>query len=121
MENKEEVRLPKAVYYQCMWIVKDIDRLQRLDAVKNHGRMESEYIIYEDENCQSFRDEVLSHAEWELLCIKNALAIVPEEYRIETIEGIVSGSFPRGVAHENTWKKWRRIFIGELAKNLNLI
>ena len=31
--RKNEYSVPKAVYYQCIWLIKDIDRLRKLEAV----------------------------------------------------------------------------------------
>lgn len=121
MEKKEYNKLPKAVYYQCLWTVKDIDRLHRLEAMLKHDKCEGELILYEDENCVAMGEEVLRQASWKLSCIKDALETIPEEYRIDTLEGIVDGVLPIGMAHENTMKKWRRTFIRELAHRLNLI
>ena len=121
MHTGEYVKMPKAVYYQCLWTVKDIDRLYRLEAMMKHEKSEDEVVLYEDEGCMAMNEEVLRQASWKLSCIKDALNVIPQEYRIETIESIVDGVFPTGIAHENTWKKWRRVFIKELAHKLNLI
>ena len=121
MNKAEKFRLPKAVYYQCVWTVKDIDRLYRLDALKRHNESDDEIVLFEDEGCRLMRPAVMDEAAWKLSCIKEALKAVPEEYRIDTIESIADGSMPVTIAHENTWKKWRRIFIKELAGKLNLI
>ena len=124
MKTEEYIKLPKAVYYQCLWVVKDIDRLYRLEAMYRHETEEKQpgdITFYEDENCMAISEPVLQQAVWKLKCIKDALLAIPYEYRMETIEGIVDGIMPIGIAHENTLKKWRRVFIKELAYKLNLI
>jgi len=121
MHKGEYQRLPKAVHHQCMWIVRDIDRLYRLDAIYRHGRRDDELVFYENENCRSVSYAVAKEASGKLACIKEALRKVPEEYRIDLLDAIVDGSKPSVYAHENTWKKWRRVFISELAIKLNLI
>lgn len=121
MRNTDHSRLPKAVYHQCMWIVRDIDRLYRLDAMNRHGQREDELVFYEDENCSTISNEVTKEASWKIGCIKEALTKIPEEYRIDTLDSIVDGVRPSAIAHENTWKKWRRVFISELAYNLRLV
>ena len=105
MHTGEYVKMPKAVYYQCLWTVKDIDRLYRLEAMMKHEKSEDEVVLYEDEGGMAMNEEVLRQASWKLSCIKDALNVIPQEYRIETIESIVDGVFPTGIAHENTWKK----------------
>ena len=115
------MRLPKAVYYQCIWIVKDIDRLRRLEAAGHFGHTEEEFVFFVDEE-EVIRDSgVLLEARHKLECIREALEKVPSEYRQNTIDSIVY-SIPFGdMAHENTWRKWRQIFVRELAKKLMLI
>ena len=65
--------------------------------------------------------EVLTQAAWKLECIRKAIAKVPEEYRQGTIDCLVYNVPYADIAHENTWRKWRKVFIRELAKNLLLI
>lgn len=114
-------RTPKAVHHQCMWIIRDLDRLYRLDAIHRHGKRDDELVFFEDENCRLISPAVTEEAARKIACIKKALLAIPEEYRMELLDGIVEGIKPSAVAHENTWKKWRRIFIRELASNLKLI
>ena len=65
--------------------------------------------------------EVLEKAKWKLSCIRRALIKIPEEYRQTTLD-CISYNVPYGdMAHENTWRKWRQVFVWELAKNLFLI
>ena len=121
MYHSRNFRLPKAVYYQCTWIIKDIDRLYRLEAMRRHTSSDDEIVLFEDENSSVYEEAVIEQAAWKLACIREALKAVPEEYRLETLESIVDRSYPSAIAHENTWKKWRRVFIKELAHKLNLI
>ena len=121
MQTRWKGRLPREVHYQCMWLVKDIERLYRLDAMRRHGRRDDEIVLFEEENCRSIRDEVMEQAGWKLACVKEALEVVPEEYRIYIIENIVNGDACYEIAHENTWRRWRRIFLKELAYKLKLI
>lgn len=119
--NKTYARTPKAVHHQCMWIIRDIDRLYRLDAIRRHGKRDDELVFYEDENCRYISEEVTIEASRKIECIKKALLVIPEEYRVDMLDSIVDGEWPSVIAHENTWKRWKRIFISELAANLNLI
>ena len=121
MKSRWKGRLPREVHYQCTWLLKDIERLYRLDAMRRHGRREDEFVLFEDENSSSIRDEVMEQASWKLACIKEALGSVPEEYRLYIIESIVNGETDFDIAHENTWKRWRRAFLKELAYKLKLI
>ena len=113
--------LPKAVYYQCIWTVKDMDRLRRLELAANTGCRENEIVFFEvDEEAVSNR-EVLKQARFKMGCIRMALNEVPEEYRRNTIDSIIYSIPFSEMAHENTWRKWRKVFIRKLASNLLLI
>ena len=119
--SRKMMRLPKAVYYQCIWIVKDIDRLRRLEAAGHYGHGKDEFVFFVDDE-EVIRDtEVLLQARYKLECVREALAVVPPEYRQNTIDSIVYSIPFDDMAHENTWRKWRQVFIRELAKNLMLI
>lgn len=90
-------KLPKAVYYQCIWLVRDIDRLVVLSEVDEYAR---------------FR----------LDAIYKALDVVPLEYRDDVLKSITQyGKGYSDNAHENTWKHWKKKFIFELAHNLRLL
>ena len=119
--SSRKLRVPKAVYYQCIWIVKDLDRLRRLEAAGNFGHAEDEFVFFVDDE-EIIRDSgVLTQARFKLDCVRDALALVPDEYRQKTIDSIIYGIPFDDMAHENTWRKWRQFFIRELAKNLMLI
>ena len=119
--SKKKYSIPKAVYFQCCWIVKDMERLRRLEAIGNYTARTDEQVYFVDEEQVIKNAEVLSQAAWKLECIRKALTKVPKEYRQATLDCIVY-NLPYGdMAHENTWRKWREVFIRELAKNLLLI
>ena len=114
-------RVPKQVYFQCIWIVKDIERLKRLEAIGNYSQEGNEMVFFVDEEDVIRNAAVLKQAAWKLECIRKAIAKLPKEYRQATIDSIVFNVPYGDVAHENTWRKWRQVFIRELAKNLLLI
>lgn len=119
--RRNEYRVPKAVYYQCLWLLKDMDRLRKLEAVSNYTAGEDELVFFVD-NDNVIRDaEVLNKAKYSLACIRKALLKVPEEYRQGTIECISYNVPYSDMAHENTWRRWKQVLIWELAKNLCLI
>ena len=119
--RKNEYSVPKAVYYQCIWLIKDLDRLRKLEAVSNYAAGEDELVFFMDDE-EVIRDaEVLDKAKWRLGCIRKALVRIPAEYRQSTLDCISYNVPYSDMAHENTWRKWRQVFIWELAKNLFLI
>ena len=119
--SSSRYRVPKSVYYQCIWTVKDMDRLRRLEAADNLERYKKEFVFFVDDD-EIIKDrKVLTQAKWKLDCIRQAVDELPSEYRQGTIDSIVYNLPFSDMAHENTWRKWRQVFIRELAKNLLLI
>lgn len=114
-------RVPKQVYFQCIWTVKDIERLKRLEAISNYSQEGNEMVFFVDEEDVIRNAAVLKQAAWKLECIRKAVTKLPKEYRQATIDNIVFNVPYGDIAHENTWRKWRQVFIRELAKNLLLI
>lgn len=119
--GRNKFRVPKSVYYQCIWLLKDIDRLRRLEAAAEYHRNEDEFVCFVDEDDIIKDSNVLEQAIWKLECIRRAAEELPEEYRQHTIDSIVYGLKYDDAAHENTWRRWRQVFIRELAHNLLLI
>lgn len=119
--RKNEFSVPKEVYYQCIWLIKDLDRLRRLEAVSNYAAGENELVFFVDEENVIRDGAVLAKAKENLSCIRRALLKIPEEYRQGTIDCISYNVPYSDMAHENTWRKWRQVFVWELAKNLCLI
>lgn len=114
--------LPGEVYYQCLWVVRDMERLEKLAGEKYcENRVAEEVLIYSVEAIPVIPPEV-TEAKFKLACIQKALEIVPEIYRDPVIQSIMNrGGGYKGMAHENTWKKWKQRFIYALALNLRLI
>lgn len=120
MKDRKD-RVPKQVYFQCIWTVKDIERLKRLEAISNYSKDSNEMVFFVDEEDVIRDAAVLEQAAWKLGCIRKAITKLPKEYRQATIDSIVFNVPYGDIAHENTWRKWRQVFIRELAKNLLLI
>lgn len=122
MDKKTNIyKVPKAVYYQCIWLVKDLERLRRIEAAGKVPMGDDELVFFVDDEKIVMDAEVLVIARESLRCIRKALQSIPKEYRQSTIDCIVFGVPYADTAHYNTWRKWRQIFIYELAKNLHLI
>lgn len=101
--------LPREIYHQCLWIVRDMVRMEQMVAATRGGAAGEEGA------------PALEEARIRLECIRRALLDVPEFYR----EGILESILVRGCgyadgAHENTWKKWRQRFLYSLAEHLSL-
>lgn len=95
--------VPKEVYQQCVWMIRDSERLYQL-------ALDVEVAA-----------EVSSAARNRIEAIDEALNTIPEEYRYGLIKHVKNRLPYEDFAHENTWKKWQRRFVYELAINLMLI
>lgn len=95
--REKEYVLPRAVYYQCVWIVRDMERMEKTPVSE------------------------LDLTRQRLECIRRAILEIPEEYRSGVLKSVIQRGAPIGdFAHENTWKRWKQRFIYRLAKNLGL-
>ena len=101
-----EHSLPREVYYQCVWMIRDMERLEK---------------VVEDSSKEAVEDHRLDDAIVKLDCLKRALEEIPDYYR----QGVVSSVKVRGggfdeFAHTNIWKKWKMRFMYAFAANLGL-
>lgn len=102
--KRKDLVLPREVYYECVWIVRGMDRLERMVADGGAG------------------NAVAREEAWvRLYAIRSALEKIPECYREGVLRSVMErgGMVPEG-AHENTWKRYKQIFLHELAKQLAL-
>lgn len=109
-QNEGKQRLPKEVYYQCIWMIRDMERLKEI--INGSGEQ-----ILNDKDMQKLEDALIKFD-----CLLRALEEVPDYYR----EGIIESVRNRGggygdFAHENTWKKWKSKFMCAFATNLGLL
>ena len=114
------IKLPKEVYYRCVWIVRDRSRLERLAAVTD----ENGDSVWTEESADAVSmvsEAAVQQAAHELECIDNALESVPEVYREGLLDNIIEKKPFGDFAHPNTWKRWKLVFLHGLAKQLNLI
>ena len=117
-----DVRLPREVYYRCLWTVRDAERLKGIAEILDHD----EELYYTDaagagSGTVIVTDDVAKHAAYELECIHAAITKVPEVYREGLLDNINKKEPLPDFAHPNTWKRWKLVFLYELAKQLKLI
>lgn len=118
----KSIVLPTPVYHQCIWIVRDMDRLRE---VVNEDRVNRRFIVKEDSleyGTDALRRTLsVSEAEFRLECIDRALALVPEELRQGILDSIINrgAGYPE-IAHDNTWRLWKQRFIYNLARYMRL-
>lgn len=115
------VTLPRAVYHQCEWILKDYERLAELVARgKATEAPDDAVVFYAGDSAGLIPQSVVAEAESKILSIESALNKLPEEYREAIFEYYVHETRLPDEASENTWKRWKRAFIEALARELNL-
>lgn len=115
--------LPKAVYYQALYAVRDYDRLCR----------EYQDILFEsappaDGQPRGTRmgapteqkAERLAEVSEKLDAIERALEQLPEEYRKGVFDNIRKNTAYPYTAGRATWARHRRRFLYHVAKNLHL-
>ena len=119
--NGNKTAVPEAVLRQCMWIMKDYDRLSELvGTCEQVPSAESEIVFYADDNAGLKPQSVVDEAKAKMQAIERALGELPEEYRLAIFEYYAHGVELPDEASNNTWKKWRRTFIRLLARELNI-
>lgn len=104
IDDKYEEKIPRSIYFECIWIIRDKKRLERILASKI-----DEY------------GEVERNAYYKLDAIHRAILKIPAEYRGVILRSITYGINNTNIyIHENTIKKYKMDFIYQVAKNLAL-
>lgn len=115
--------LPKAVYYQALYAVRDYDRLSKEyqeilfeSAPSADGQPRSTKIG----NPTEYKAQRLAEVSEKLDAIERALEKLPEEYRKGVFDNVRKGAAYPYVAGRETWGRHRRRFLYHVAKNLHL-
>lgn len=120
-KNKKK-SLPRAVFYQCEWILKDYDRLRELvDSASAAEPAEGAIVFYASDEVRLMSAEVVDEAQLKLDAIDAALSEIPEDYRRDVLDYYAHDIALPEIASDNTWKKWKKIFVETLAHELKLI
>lgn len=120
--NGKSVRtLPRPVYSQIEWILRDYDRLKELSQQASAAEEAEDAIVFYAAECMGLTPQsVIDEAASKLAAIDRALLVLPEEYRKGVFENMAYKRRLPDEASENTWKKWKRLFVESLARELNL-
>lgn len=118
-------RVPKAVHQQCVWIMRDRDRLMKLvseaEALQSEfSKISNDHVFYADEKEGLIPEAVVLEAKCKLEAIDTALEDVPPEYREGILDNLSGRPGYPDEACENTWRKWKSVFIAKLAHELLL-
>lgn len=122
----KEYVMPDAVYYQTLWAVRDLirmeDRLKEIYVVKKYNA---------DRVCETSKDygdvrpteKVAMERlvlEERIRAIRRALSEVPESCRPYILSNIILKNSGKNFA-DGTWKFWKQRFLFHVAHNLSLI
>ena len=126
MSNNDRLRgFNRNIYKQCVWIIRDYYRLLALSEMdkQDYGSC----VFVKDVNDYEFEEyahimsqNVIDEAKFKIQCISNALLDVPEEYRSGLFKNMAENEDFDDDASYNTWKRWKLVFVRNLARNLNL-
>lgn len=126
----KDLVMPDAVYYQTIWAVRDLDRmesdLRNMEQDIRLGNIPSTSIVSDDVNTYTVSNPteymVVQKAQLEkrVEAIKSALETVPPAYRQFILDNIVKQKaykcFPNKL-----WRVWKQRFLFNVAKNLELM
>ncbi len=114
------IKLPREVYFRCVWIVRDCRRLSKLASFLDENAV---FAWKEGETADTsiISEAAARNAAHELECIAKALESIPAVYREGLLDNIIEKKPFSDFAHPNTWKRWKLVFLHELARELDLI
>ena len=122
--------MPDAVYYQCIWAVRDLERmedqLREIEQDISTGSIPSTSIVSDGSNMYSvskpteFKAVQKVQLEKRVEAIRGALETVPLAYRQFIMDNITKQKaykcFPNKL-----WRIWKQRFLFHVAKNLELM
>ena len=124
-----EYVMPNAVYYQSIWAVRDLERMEdRLEELKFEGKITGTSVVkdfqkqYGRARVNKVEDVAIEVAilQERIEGITNALNQVPERYR----KSIMDNIFQKDVSTNSKnklWRAWKQKFLFQVAKNLSLM
>lgn len=123
----KEYVMPDSVYYQCLWAVRDLERMEvRLGELKREKKTCSSSLICEDKRMPLLSRPTENHAmemailEERINAIREALSVVPECYRPFVLSNIIFKTSGKGYPNK-LWRVWKQRFLFQVAKNLSIM
>lgn len=116
--------LPKAVYYQALYAVRDYDRLRaEYDDILHASAAPPDGLPHGSGSGQPVADKAirLNAISTKLTAIERALNGIPPEYRRGVLDNVRYGAPYPYTASYPTWSRWRRRFLWLAAKYLRLL
>lgn len=113
--------MPKAVRFQCEWILKDYDRLKGLATTASLVNEAEDAVVFFADNHEGLTPQsVIIEAKTKIDAISRALKSIPSEYRKPILKYYTHGIDLPDYASPNTWKKWKGEYLEALARELKL-
>lgn len=121
LNGKGARTLPRPVYCQVQWILKDYDRLKALSHQSSVADEPGDAaVFYAGDYMGLTPQSVIDEANAKLKAIDRALLAIPEEYRDGVFNNLAHNTILPDDACDNTWKKWKKLFVESLARELKL-
>ena len=120
--------MPNAVYYQTLWVVRDLDRMEsRLNELSSDNDEVSTGIVKEKSSKYKHKRSKVEDSAMEkailderVTGIRNALQLVPEKYRSCIMDNIVLQE-PVYNQPDKSWRAWKQKFLYNVAVNLSMM
>ncbi len=113
--------MPKAVRFQCEWILKDFDRLKGLATNASLVNETEDAVVFYADDCQGLTPEAVAlEAKFKVEAVMRSLEAIPEEYRKGILDYYAHGKELSDFASYNTWKKWKNEYLKTLARELKI-
>lgn len=127
--RQREYVMPDAVYYQSIWAVRDLKRMEhRLDELEAEPRDEVSRSFYVSDGKRPYQGDSTTERraiekvilESRVRAIREALSVVPENYREAVLLNVAEKKSNYGYTTK-IWKLWKQRFLFQVAKNLSLM
>lgn len=121
-----EIVMPDCVYYQTLWAVRDLGRMEERLAVLNlTPRQRADMVAEGKAPYYAGKTDKNVHYEKQILrtritAIRQALGTVPAEYQPAVMTSICERTSHPPFTNK-AWKVWKQRFLFRVAKNLSLI
>lgn len=124
----QEYVMPYAVYYQSLWAVRDLERMEmRIRELKNSRDTGVTSCVVAEGRGTYGNDRPVEGKALELAMleervegIKNALGNIPSAYRKFVLSNIILKN-PGSAFPDKMWRAWKQRFLFDVARNLSMM
>ncbi len=126
----KEYVLPDAVYYQSLWAVRDLGRMEERirelsesrDSMEKSGSILRENVLSHGIRRSPTENAAVERAALEerVRGIQDAIAGIPDVYRSYVLSNIILKN-PGNAFPNKLWRIWKQRFLYEVARNLSIL